>query len=73
MNPHNVTVKRGPVRFHSRTKTSGNYVKRMRRRGTYKIVCTIHVPAMRMRLEVGQPGARQAQARTRAQRHHLWG
>jgi plastocyanin len=52
MNPHNVTVRRGPVRFHSRTKTSGEYVKRMRRRGTYRIVCTIHAPTMRMRLRV---------------------
>jgi plastocyanin len=52
VNPHNVTVRRGPVRFHSRTKTSGRYVKRMRRRGTYRIVCTLHAPAMRMRLKV---------------------
>ena len=52
MNPHNVTVRRGPVRFRSRTKTSGRYAKRMRRRGTYRIVCTIHAPAMRMRLKV---------------------
>ncbi len=52
MNPHNVTVRRGPVRFHSRTKTSGKYVKRMRRRGTYRILCTVHAPTMRMRLKV---------------------
>jgi plastocyanin len=52
MNPHNVTVARGPVKFHSRTKTSGKYVKRMRRRGTYKIICTIHAPKMRMTLKV---------------------
>jgi plastocyanin len=39
---HNVTVKRGPVRFHSPTRRSGSYSRRMNRRGTYVIVCTIH-------------------------------
>jgi plastocyanin len=39
---HNVTVRRGPVRFHSPTKRSGTYRRRMNRRGTYVIVCTIH-------------------------------
>jgi|SRR5215204_344206 len=51
-NPHNVTVKRGPVKFHSPTKTSGTYSKKVTRRGTYKIVCTIHAPGMRMTLKV---------------------
>jgi len=52
-NPHNVTVARGPVRFHSRTKRSGTYSKKLTRRGTYKIICTIHQPNMRMTLRVG--------------------
>jgi plastocyanin len=39
---HNVTVRRGPVRFHSPTKRSGTYRRKMNRRGTYVIVCTIH-------------------------------
>src|SRR5918997_6309531 len=51
-NPHDVTVTRGPVKFHSRTKTSGTYTKKARRAGTYRIVCTIHRPDMRMRLKV---------------------
>jgi plastocyanin len=51
-NPHNVTVTRGPVSFHSKTKSSGSYRKRVTRRGTYKIVCTIHRPTMRMTLRV---------------------
>jgi plastocyanin len=51
-NPHNVTVTRGPVRFRSPTKTSGTYRKRMTRRGTYRIVCTLHAPGMRMTLRV---------------------
>ena len=50
--PHNVTVRRGPVKFHSRTKRSGTYRKKMTRRGTYRIVCTIHAPQMRMTLRV---------------------
>lgn len=51
-NPHDVTVKRGPVKFRSKVKTSGTYSKRLTRRGTYKIICTIHAPAMRMTLKV---------------------
>ena len=51
-NPHNVTVKKGPVRFKSRTKTSGDYSKKVTRRGTYKILCTVHPANMRMTLKV---------------------
>ena len=39
---HNVKVVRGPVKFGSSTMSSGTYSKRMRRRGTYTIICTIH-------------------------------
>ena len=52
VNPHNVTVKRGPVKFHSNDKTSGSFTKKLRKAGTYKIVCTIHAPDMRMTLKV---------------------
>jgi plastocyanin len=41
-NPHNVTVTKGPVKFHSATKTSGTYAKKFTRKGSYSIVCTIH-------------------------------
>jgi plastocyanin len=51
-NPHNVTVIRGPVKFHSETQSSGSYKKRVTRRGTFKIVCTIHRATMRMTLQV---------------------
>jgi plastocyanin len=51
-NPHDVTVSKGPVKFHSRTKTSGTYSKKVKRAGTYKIICTVHAPDMRMRLKV---------------------
>jgi plastocyanin len=51
-NPHNVTVTSGPTRFKSSTKTSGTYSKKMTRRGTYRIVCTIHRATMKMTLRV---------------------
>jgi plastocyanin len=51
-NPHNVTVTKGPVKFHSKDKTSGSFTKTLRKAGTYKIVCTIHAPDMRMTLKV---------------------
>ncbi len=40
--PHNVKVSRGPVRFSSRTMTTGSYSKIMTRTGTYKIFCSVH-------------------------------
>jgi plastocyanin len=40
------------VRFQSPLKRSGSYRKTVRRRGTYRIVCSIHQPDMRMTLRV---------------------
>ena len=40
--PHNVTVMRGPVKFHSATKTKGTFAKTLRKKGTYKIFCSVH-------------------------------
>jgi plastocyanin len=51
-NPHNVTVTRGPSRFKSSTRRSGSYSKRLRRRGTYRYICTIHSASMRGRVVV---------------------
>jgi plastocyanin len=51
-NPHNVTVTKGPAKFSSPTKSSGRYSKKLKKAGTYKIVCTIHQPGMRMTLKV---------------------
>jgi plastocyanin len=51
-NPHNVTVTRGPVKFQSKNKTAGRYSKKLTRRGTYRILCTLHAPTMRMKLKV---------------------
>jgi plastocyanin len=39
---HNVKVTSGPVTFGSSSMTSGTYTKRVRRRGTYTIICTVH-------------------------------
>lgn len=49
--PHNVTVVKGPVKFRSTLKTSGTYKRKLTRRGTYRIVCTIH-PGMNLTLRV---------------------
>ncbi len=39
---HNVRVTKGPVKFASPIKESGTFSKRMRRRGTYTIICDVH-------------------------------
>jgi plastocyanin len=49
---HNVLVRSGPVSFQSALKRSGSFSRRMRRRGTYRIVCSIHQPDMAMTLRV---------------------
>ena len=49
--PHNVTVTRGPKKFHSRTQTKGTYKATPHTKGTYTIVCTIHA-GMTMKLKV---------------------
>jgi plastocyanin len=40
--PHDVTVSKGPVKFASKAMSEGSYSRKMTRRGTYKIYCTIH-------------------------------
>jgi plastocyanin len=50
---HNVSVTKGPVKFTSPVKSSGSYRKRMTRKGTYTIICTIHGAAdQKMKLVV---------------------
>jgi len=41
-NPHNVTVTSGPVKFSSPTKQKGTFSKKLAKKGTYKIICTVH-------------------------------
>ena len=53
--PHNVvatTRPRGVSAFRSTIKENGTYRKRLTRRGTYRIICTIHQPGMRMTIRV---------------------
>jgi plastocyanin len=41
--PHNVVKTSGPGKdFRSPLKSSGKYRKKFRKRGTYRIVCTVH-------------------------------
>jgi plastocyanin len=49
---HNVTVVKGPVTFRSSTKRHGSYSHVFRRKGTYKILCTVHAPEMHMTIRV---------------------
>ena len=49
---HNVSVQKGPVHFQSPLKSSGSFKKKMKKKGTYTIICTIHQPDMRMKLKV---------------------
>ena len=39
---HNVKVTRGPARFGSDTMRSGTFSRKVRKSGTYTIVCTVH-------------------------------
>jgi plastocyanin len=48
---HNVTVRSGPSKFHSRDTRRGSYSRTLSRRGTYKLVCSIH-PGMRQTIRV---------------------
>jgi plastocyanin len=49
---HNVAVADGPVVFRARTRRSGHFDHTFSKRGTYRIVCTIHAPDMRMTVKV---------------------
>jgi len=48
---HNVTVRSGPTRFHSRTQATGSFSHVFDRAGTYTLYCTIH-PYMKMTIVV---------------------
>jgi plastocyanin len=60
-NLHDVTFRSGPkickkngraIRCHSATKRKGNYALTFNKTGTYRIVCTVHEPDMKMTLVV---------------------
>ena len=50
--PHDVSVVKGPKIFRSGDKVKGTYSVKVTKKGTYKIVCFIHQPDMRMTLKV---------------------
>jgi plastocyanin len=50
--PHNVKVTKGPARFASTTQTKGSFSKKLTKKGTYSILCTIHAPDMKMTVKV---------------------
>jgi hypothetical protein len=49
---HNVTVRSGPARLRSPTRSRGVFARRLTRVGTYRIVCTLHSPGMGMTVVV---------------------
>jgi plastocyanin len=50
---HNVTVRRGPVKFNSGVILPGRrYARKMTRKGTYRIICNIHRSQQTMTLRV---------------------
>jgi plastocyanin len=54
-NPHNIRTTsrpRGAQAITVAPKTSGTYRKRLTRRGTYLLLCTIHAPNMKMTIRV---------------------
>jgi plastocyanin len=50
--PHDVSVRKGPAKFKSTVQTKGSFSKKLTKKGTYSIVCTIHEPGMKMTIKV---------------------
>jgi plastocyanin len=50
--PHNVKVTKGPAKFSSTTQVKGSFSKKLTKKGTYSILCTIHAPGMKMTVRV---------------------
>ena len=52
-NPHSVTVSKGPRKFDSGVRSGGSYKKKLTKRGTYTIYCTVHGASdQKMKLKV---------------------
>jgi plastocyanin len=39
---HNVKVTKGPAKFGSPSQKSGSFTKRVKKKGTYTLICTVH-------------------------------
>jgi plastocyanin len=50
--PHNVKVTKGPAKFSSTTQVKGSYSRKLTKKGTYSLICTIHAPDMKMTIRV---------------------
>ena len=50
--PHNVVVTKGPAKFKSTTQVKGSFSKKLTKKGTYSLLCTIHAPGMKMTVKV---------------------
>jgi plastocyanin len=50
--PHNVKVVKGPAKFGSKTQVKGSFSRKLTKKGTYSILCTIHAPGMKMTITV---------------------
>jgi plastocyanin len=49
---HSVLVRSGPERFASPIRNRGTFAHRFTRAGTYRIVCALHAPGMKMTVRV---------------------
>jgi plastocyanin len=49
---HDVAVSSGPEFFRNSPQRSGTFRKKLRKRGTYQLVCTVHSPEMQMTITV---------------------
>jgi plastocyanin len=50
--PHNVVVTKGPAKFKSTVQVKGSFSKKLTKKGTYNLLCTIHAPGMKMTVKV---------------------
>ncbi len=51
---HSVLVRSGPEQFETRTRNRGAFHHRFRKIGTYRIVCALHAPGMKMTVVVAR-------------------
>lgn len=49
---HGLAVRSGPARFTAAVRTRGGFSHRFTRAGTYRIVCPLHAPGMKMTVVV---------------------
>ena len=50
--PHDVVVQSGPQDFRSDLMEEGRFARTLRKRGTYRLLCSIHAPDMKMTIIV---------------------